>query len=68
MPISSGSDMPYRSEIRRMFQGALGSLQENVGAWGIVPIRSGHGVEEERELNRKPARPGAKKLCQLFMI
>lgn len=62
MPISSRGDSSYRSEIRRMFQRALGSLYENLGALGIVLICSCLGAEKKTDMNRETARPGATKL------
>lgn len=57
--------MSHRSEMRR-YQGASGSLYENLGALGKVPVSSCLGVEKKMQLNTKIARPGAKRLCQLL--
>lgn len=40
----------------------------NSGALGKVSVSSCQGAGKKMELYRKTARPGAKILCQLFMI
>ena len=58
-------DPSYRSEMKRISQGALEACMRIWEAVGKVSISSYHGMEK-RKLNRKTAGPGAQKSSALY--